>query len=148
MILTQTYGGINRSFLGHLRLSIIFYYPANGNWYNRDSTVYQIFKKAALAIVMIMHPDVLMHFLTQKMVNRNTLICFQQFGQNCISRGMELAKFPVLLRCVIKHYRCISHLSYSENVHFYCVTQWNRLFHHLELCRMSNVTYSHWIIKV
>jgi uncharacterized membrane protein len=25
------YGGINRSFSGHLRLSVIFYYPANGN---------------------------------------------------------------------------------------------------------------------
>jgi hypothetical protein len=31
MILTYTYGGINRSFSGHLRLSVIFYYPANGN---------------------------------------------------------------------------------------------------------------------
>jgi hypothetical protein len=27
----STYGGINRSFSGRLRLSVIFYYPANGN---------------------------------------------------------------------------------------------------------------------
>jgi hypothetical protein len=32
MILTYTYRGINRSFSSHLRLSMIFYYPANGNW--------------------------------------------------------------------------------------------------------------------
>jgi hypothetical protein len=31
MILTYTYGGINRTFSGRLRLSVIFYYPANGN---------------------------------------------------------------------------------------------------------------------
>jgi hypothetical protein len=31
MILTYTYGGINRWFLGPLRLSVIFDYPANGN---------------------------------------------------------------------------------------------------------------------
>jgi hypothetical protein len=28
----STYGDINRSFLGRLRLSLIFYYPANGSW--------------------------------------------------------------------------------------------------------------------
>jgi hypothetical protein len=32
MILTYTYGDINRSFSGRLRLSVIFDYPANGNW--------------------------------------------------------------------------------------------------------------------
>jgi hypothetical protein len=31
MILKYTYGGINRSFSGRLRLSVIFDYPANGN---------------------------------------------------------------------------------------------------------------------
>jgi hypothetical protein len=31
MILTYKYGGINRSFSGRLRLSVIFDYPANGN---------------------------------------------------------------------------------------------------------------------
>jgi hypothetical protein len=31
MILTYTYGGINRSFSGRLRLSVMFDYPANGN---------------------------------------------------------------------------------------------------------------------
>jgi hypothetical protein len=31
MILTYTYGGINRLFSGRLRLSVIFGYPANGN---------------------------------------------------------------------------------------------------------------------
>jgi hypothetical protein len=31
MILTYTYGGINRSFSGRLRLSVTFDYPANGN---------------------------------------------------------------------------------------------------------------------
>jgi hypothetical protein len=31
MILTYKYGGINRSFSDRLRLSVIFYYPANGN---------------------------------------------------------------------------------------------------------------------
>jgi hypothetical protein len=31
MILTYTYGGINRSFSGRLRLSVIFDYPTKGN---------------------------------------------------------------------------------------------------------------------
>jgi len=40
--------------------------------------------KAAVGIVMFIHSDVLMHFLTQKKVNCNTLISFQQFGQKCM----------------------------------------------------------------
>ena len=41
-------------------------------------------KKAAVGIVIFIHSDVLMHFLTQKKVKCNTLISFQQFGQKCM----------------------------------------------------------------
>jgi Na+/melibiose symporter-like transporter len=40
--------------------------------------------KAAVGIVMIIQSDVLIHFLTQKKVTCSMLICFQQFGQNCM----------------------------------------------------------------